>query len=122
MIVTRPATAADVKLFYPEYSCSFRAWVAEQDGRVQGIIGVALTRPIACMFSAFREPLRQHLKCMPILRLIKKAQAAVQESKIPVLAIAEPTEPTAPGMLERIGFEYLGRIDGDELYQWTPGG
>jgi hypothetical protein len=121
MIVTRPATVADVREFYPEYTCSFRAWVAEIDGEVQGIIGVALTRPFACMFSAFREALRPHLKSLSILRLIKRAEAAVRASSVPVLAIAEPTEVTAPGMLERIGFEYLDRIDGDEIYQWSSG-
>ena len=60
------------------------------------------------------------LKSLTILRLIKRAEAAVKASRVPVRAIAEPTEPTAPGMLERIGFEYLGRFGGDEIYEWEP--
>lgn len=120
MIVARAATAADVREFYPEFTCSFRAWVAELDGKVEGIIGVALTRPFACMFSAFREALRPHLKSLSILRLIKKAEAAVHASKVPVLAIAEPKEPTSKGMLGRLGFEYLDTIDGDVVFEWSP--
>lgn len=120
-IKARPATATDVKAFYPDMTSSFRAWVCEIDGEVQGIIGIALLRPVACMFSAFREPLRPHLKSLTVLRLIKRAEAAVKASRVPVWAAAEPGEPTAPGMLERLGFEYLGRIDGDEIYSWVPG-
>jgi hypothetical protein len=117
----RPAATADVKAFYPEMTSSFRAWVCELDGEAQGIIGLALLRPIACMFSTFREPLRSHLKSLTVLRLIKKAEAAVKASRVPVWAVAEPEEPTAAGMLERLGFEYLGRIGGDEIYSWVPG-
>lgn len=107
-------------MFYPEMTCSFRAWVCELDGKVEGIIGLALLRPIACMFSAFREALRPYLKHPTVLRLIKRAEAAVKASRLPVRAIAEPTEPTAPGILKRLGFEYLGEIDGDQVYEWGP--
>lgn len=117
----RAATAADVKAFYPEMTSSFRAWVCELDGEVQGIIGLALLRPVACMFSTFREPLRPHLRSLTVLRLIKRAEAAVKASRVPVWAVAEPDEPTAPGMLKRLGFEYLGCVAGDEIYSWVPG-
>lgn len=120
MLVSRPATAADVREFYPDMTCSFRAWVCELDGKVEGIIGLALTRPIACMFSAFREALRPYLKSLTILRLIKRAEAAVKASRVPVRAIAEPTEPTAPGMLERLGFEFELMNDGDAIYRLEP--
>ena len=83
-----------------------------------GIIGVALGRPFACMFSTFKEPLRPYLKSMTIMKLIKKAQGAVKESRVPVRAIAERTEPTAPQILERLGFEYAGEWDGDDVYEY----
>lgn len=118
----RPATAADVKLFYPEITASFRAWACDIDGEPQGIIGLALTRPAACMFSTFEEPLRPHLKSLTVLRLIKRAEMTVKASLVPVLAIAEPNEPAAAGMLERLGFEHLGRFDDDEIYRYLPGG
>jgi hypothetical protein len=117
MLQARPANANDVKHFYPEITASFRAWACDLDGQVQGIIGLALTRPTACMFSTFNEPLRPYLKSMTVLRLIKTAEAAVKASRVPVLAIAEPSEPTARGMLERLGFEHIGEFEGDEIYR-----
>ncbi len=115
-LAVRAATPDDVKNFYPDLGCSFRAWVCELDGEVQGIVGVALTRPNAGMFSVFREALRPHLRHLAILRAIKAAQAAVKASRVPVLALAEPGEPTAPKLLERLGFEYIGAFDEGEVY------
>lgn len=114
--VVRPATSDDVKAFYPDMHCSFRAWVCELNGEVQGIIGLALMRPIACLFSVFREPLRPYLRHPAILRAIKRAQGFVMASRVPVLALAEPSEPTAPGLLKRLGFEYIGAFDEGEIY------
>lgn len=115
----RPATAADIEHFYPGMTSSFRAWVCEMDGEPQGIIGVALLRPIACFFSSFREVLRPYLKHPAVLRLIKNAQAAVRAIRAPVWAIAQDDEPTAPAVLERLGFRHLGELDGDVIYEWA---
>ena len=117
-LTTRPATAEDVARFYPEHSASFRAWVAEIDGVVKGVIGIALYRPVSCLFSVFDEELRVHLKRPAILRLIKLVESVVKRSRLPVRAVAEPTEPTAPDILKRLGFEYLDDIDGDAVYQY----
>jgi hypothetical protein len=90
------------------------------DGEPMGIVGVALLRPVACMFSTFKEPLRPYLKHPAVLRLIKKAQNAVRASQVPVWAAAEPDEPTAPKILERLGFRPLGMIGGDNVWEWRP--
>ena len=118
MITTRPATIEDVRRFYPEHSCSFRAWVAEMDGVPEGIIGLALSRPLACMFSTFNEALRPHLKCVTVLRIIKQAERAVKESRVPVIALAESDEPTAPGILTRLGFKSAGVTGDGEVFVW----
>lgn len=117
----RPATAADIAEFYPEMTSSFRAWVAEIDGVPQGIIGIALLRPIACMFSSFREVLRPYLRHPTILRLIKKAQAEMKASSVPVGAAVEPGEPESPKILTRLGFRPAGELSGYEIYVWVPG-
>ncbi len=119
MIACRPARREDIEHFYPEMGASFRAWVCELDGELAGIVGVALIRPTACMFSKFDEALRPHLKCLSILRCIKKARDAMASCGGPVIAIAEPGEETAPSLLRRLGFEYVDNIDGDEVYQWV---
>jgi hypothetical protein len=118
MLASRPATAADVQKWYPDNTCSFRAWVCELDGEARGIIGLALTRPIACLFSAFDEELRPHLKSMTVWRLVKKTQALIEARGLPVFAIAEAGEPRAAGNLMRLGFEYLTTEDGDQVYEW----
>jgi hypothetical protein len=118
-LTARPATAADVRQFYPTWTCSFRAMVCELNGEVQGIIGIALLRPVACLFSVFNEPLRPFLRHLTVLRLIKWAQGAVKASRVPVLALAEPDEATAPDILTRLGFKHLGTFDDGEIYQWA---
>ncbi len=115
---SRPASASDVSRWYPEYSCSFRGWVAELDGEPKGIIGIALTRPYACLFSAFDEELRPYLKSLTVLRLIKKVQHVMETRGLPVLAIAEPDEPKSVGILERLGFTFRCEEDGDQVYEW----
>lgn len=114
---SRPATADDVRLFYPEVTASFRAMVCTMDGEPQGIIGIALTRPVSCLFSVVRDPLRPYLKSLTVLRLIKWVQGIIETSRVPVRAIAEPTEATADGILRRMGFSYVGRFDDDEIYE-----
>lgn len=118
---SRPATKADIMQYYPDVTTSFRAWVCEMDGESIGMIGVAMGRPFACMFSSFKEPLRPHLKSMTVMKLIKKAHAVVKQSRVPVRAIAEPSEPTAPHILERLGFEHIGEADGDQIYEYWGG-
>jgi hypothetical protein len=115
-LTSRPATAADIAEFYPTMTSSFRAWVAELDGRPEGIIGIALLRPIACLFSTFRDALKPYLKHPAVLRLIKKAQAAVKACSAPVAAAIDPEEPESPKILTRLGFKPCGWVDGHEMY------
>lgn len=117
-LTVRPATADDIRHFYPEQTCSFRAMVAELDGERAGIVGLALTRPTAAMFSKFDEPLRPYLKRPAILRAIKRVEGMAKASRVPVVAIAEPTEPTAPALLERMGAKFVGQQDGSDFYGW----
>lgn len=119
-ITGRAATAADVKQFYPELTASVRAWVCEIDGKAEGIIGIALLRPVACMFSTYREALRPHLRHPAVLRLIKRAQIAMRSMGATVWAAAEPDEPTATRILARLGFNLLGEFEGDVIYEWRP--
>lgn len=121
MIVTRPATASDVAGLHPEVSgSSYRAWAVDLDEQPVGVIGLALTRPRACLFCAFDEALRPYLKSMPVMRLLKNVEIMFKARGLPVFAIREPNEDKAAGMLERLGFEYIGDVDGDQVYEWNP--
>lgn len=84
------------------------------------MVGVAMVRPFGCMFSVVEDELRPHLKSMTVMRIVKAAHEAVMSSKCPIRAIASPNEPTAPGLLRRLGFEYAGNVEGDEIYEWSP--
>jgi hypothetical protein len=42
----------------------------------------------------------------------------VAKSDVPVYAIAEPDEPTAPGFLEHVGFKHITSNSSGEVYEW----
>lgn len=114
----RAATAEDIQEFYPHLGCSFKAWVCELDGKVEGIVGIAMLRPIAALFCRFNEALRPYLKHVAVLRLLKKAEEAVRASRLPVWTVAQADEPLAPKIITRLGFARLGNIYGDEIYEF----
>ncbi len=122
MILTRPARHEDVAALHPEVvGVSYRAWVAELDGKPVGVIGLALTRPRACLFCGFGEDLRPHLKSMPILRLLKKVQGLVEQRGLPVYALRDENEDKAPAILKRLGFEPFGKFENYDVWEWGKG-
>jgi hypothetical protein len=120
MILTRPARADDVARLHPEVAgVSYRAWVAELDGKPAGVIGLALTRPRACLFCGFDETLRPHIGSPTVLRLLKKVETMFKARGLPVFTIRDRNEPKAQALLDRLGFEYVGDVDGDAVYEWS---
>jgi hypothetical protein len=99
---------------------SYRAWACDLDGELAGVIGLALTRPRACLFCWFDEKLRPHLKSVAVLRLVKKTEALMQARGLPVYAIRQADEPKAAEMLTRLGFTPLDVVDGDEVWEFEP--
>lgn len=121
MITTRPATSADVAELHPgAEGTSYRAWTCDLDGKPAGVVGLALTRPRACLFCSFDETLRPYLKSVAVLRLLKKAEALFKARNLPVYTIRDKAEPKAPAILARLGFEYLADVEGDEVWGWSP--
>lgn len=120
-LTARPATAADIAGLHPgAQGVSYRAWVCELDGEKAGVVGLALTRPRACLFCWTDERLRPHLKSPTVLRLLKKAEAAFKTRGLSVYAIREKSEPKAAAMLTRLGFEPFGEVDGEEVWGYEP--
>lgn len=118
-LVSRPATAADILAVHPDQTCSWRAWAVDLDGKLAGVIGIALMRPMACLFCWFDEALRPYLKSLTVLRLLKKVEEVVKASRVPVLAIRDRKEPKAPHILKRLGFVFDHVSDeGDPIYKW----
>lgn len=83
------------------------------------MIGLALTRPRACLFCWFDERLRPHLKSMTVLRLLKRVDMLIRERGRPVYAIRQADEPKAAAILTRLGFQPVEEIDGDEVWERT---
>lgn len=99
---------------------SYRAWACELDGELVGVIGLALTRPRACLFCWFDEKLRPHLRSVAVMRLVKKVEQAMRERNLPVHAIRQADESKAGEILSRLGFIPAGEVDDDEVWEWTP--
>lgn len=121
MLASRPATADDVRGLHPgAEGVSYRAWACELDGEKAGVIGLALTRPRACLFCGFDEKLRPYLKSLTVLRLLKKTETLIRQRGLPVYAIRQADEPKAAAILTRMGFEPLGELDGEDVWGWEP--
>jgi hypothetical protein len=118
MISVRPAKIEELARIHPEaVGTSYIAWTAELDGEPAGSIGLALTRPRACLFCGFDEALRPYLKSMPILRLLKKVERTMKMRGAPVYAIRDRNEPQAERILTRLGLVPAGEVDGDEVWR-----
>ena len=121
MIVSRPATAEDVRSVHPDQGCSFIAWAVDLDGKLAGVVGLAKTRPVACAFCWIDETLRPYLKSLTVMKLLKKLEAACRASRLPVVAIRDRKEPKAPHILKRLGFTFDHVSDeNDAVYRWGP--
>lgn len=118
LLSSRPATADDIRNFYPGMTCSFRALVCEMDGEPVGILGLALARPSASIFSTFSEALRPHLGSLTVLRMVKWLRGVVARHRGPVFAIRERSERKAVHLLKRLGFRFYGLADGDAVYRY----
>lgn len=112
---SRPATAADIALFYPGVGCSFRARVCEMNGEPRGIIGVALACP-SCVFTSFDEALRPYLRHPTVLRMLKWLHDILERSLGPVFAIRQRDERQAVHILKRLGFRFSGFVDDEAIY------
>ncbi len=118
-MTTRPAKEVDVVGLH-DCTASYRAWACELDGELVGVVGLALTRPRACLFCWFDEKLRPYLRSLSVLRLLKKAETMITERALPVYAIRQADEPKAAEILERLGFRQMGEIDDDDVWEFIP--
>lgn len=117
-LIVRPATLDDVRQYYPDVGASFRAWVAEIDGVVDGIVGVVMTRPVACLISCVGERLRPLLKTLSVLRAIKRVHDLCRAYHGRIIAVQDKNEPQSPAILARLGFYPIGLIDGDLWHEF----
>jgi hypothetical protein len=99
-ITIRPATADDIRGFYPAgLGRSVRAWVAEVEGDVQAIAGVLATGEYLLVFSDMKAG--AGLPKLTIWRGAKMLLAKIAALNLPLLAVAHDC--SGP-FLMRLGF------------------
>lgn len=110
----RPATADDCKSFWgSDTPVSMRAFVAEQDGVVKAVAGLAFMPSSIVAFSDQSSEMPPH--SMTAMRMARKIIGVMKDIKSPVYCVADKTKPNACSFLEHIGFTPLG----DRNYIWS---
>jgi hypothetical protein len=99
----RPATRDDVLQWYGNVPATMRAIVAEDDGRVLGIAGLASVGGGLQAFSEIDDALRGHR--LFLARAAIAFRGLLAETPGAIVAICSQCEPTAPRLLSWLGFE-----------------
>lgn len=113
-MIIRPATFEDATAFWGKTApVSIRGYVAELDGRVMGIAGLAYAPNQIRGFADMVEEGQKYP--MTIMRITKLVKALLNETKAPVFCNADPNLPNARKFLEHIGFK---QVD-DRTFVWS---
>jgi len=116
------ATPKLVKRFYdgkPPIK-TIRGFVAVAEGeRVIGIGGISYEGKTMLAFTEMKPEMRKHKKAMA--RAVRLLETFYNNLPYPVVAFAHSEEPTAPGLLKRLGFVNTGlKTDQGEILVRSP--
>ncbi len=103
-----PATRQDIEQFYgPGFKWTFRAYAARDEDQTLGVGGIYYDGEYIIVFSSFKPEIEKYP--LAKARGLKKIMEIVGDREC--YAIADANFPSAPELLERIGFEHVeGRI------------
>jgi hypothetical protein len=111
----RPVQPGDYEAVYGEpLKHSIKGYTVTIDGEPRGIAGVAY---VDGQVNAFSRGLPGIPKKW-IVRGTRLTLEMIRGMDCPVLAIADPNIPTAPGFLEWCGFEHVTTNSQGEVYRW----
>ena len=103
-MIIRAATAEDAKAYWGKsLPVSVRGYVAELDGKVMGIAGLAYAPTQIRAFADMAEGGQKYP--MTIMRITKLVKALLNETKAPVYCNADEALPNARKFLEHVGFK-----------------
>jgi RimJ/RimL family protein N-acetyltransferase len=110
----RPATHADLVAFYGKPpSQTSRSWVGVVDGTVLAVFGLVYKRGRPAYFFSDLAPEARRYR----IAIMRAARMMLdQMGQIPVPAFADPGIPAAGRFLERLGFRFIGEVDGQMVY------
>ncbi len=115
-MIIRPSTLEDViEMTGDTFPESIRSVTAEHEGKVVAIAGVRHSSPPVC-FSDIRPEIKEHPRAVAIM--IRRVRKMLSEYHVPIYAIADANEPTAPGFLQHVGFEFVTSAIQGEVYRW----
>ncbi len=115
-MIIRPATRDDIiEMCGGTFAENIWAMVAEDEGKVLALAGVRYSNPTMC-FGNIKPEMKKSPRT--IIKLARMVTKVVDESDMPVYAIADKDEPTAPRFLEHVGFDYLMSSRNGEIYKW----
>lgn len=112
-IVTRRATQLDLETYYGDRNHgTMKAYVAEMDGELVGVVGVVRDRNCGRYFCDFKPELQPHLRSITIMRAVKASLRFADEYRGPLVAVADDAESCR--LLNRLGFTHIQGV----LYGW----
>lgn len=115
-MIIRPATRSDViEMCGGTFPDNIWAMAVDDEGDLLAIAGVRYSNPRMC-FGNIKPEIKKSPRTL--VKLARMVTAVVAESDVPVYAIADKDEPTAPRFLEHVGFEYMMTSSDGEIYQW----
>jgi N-acetylglutamate synthase-like GNAT family acetyltransferase len=106
-MIIRPLTREDMLAFWQAGALerSVRGFVAEKDGQILGVTGLIYMPSVIIAFAEMRVDGQKYQ--MSIMRIAKRMQALMRESRAPIFAVADPDLPNSMAFLERVGFEQV---------------
>lgn len=112
----RAATKDDlIEMVGQTFPENIRAVTAEHDGELLAIAGIRMSNP-KVIFSDIKPEVKKHPRV--VVQLIHKVQAMMEDYNTEIYAIANENEPTAPGLLNHMGFKHVMTTRQGEVYQW----
>lgn len=113
-MIIRAATADDAKAYWGKsLPVSMRGYVAELDGKVMGIAGLAYGVNQITAFADMAEGGEKYP--MAIMRITKLVKGLLNETRAPVYCNAEIARPGAAKFLEHVGFKHVN----GRTYVWS---
>lgn len=113
-MMIRAATAADAHAFWGRtLPGSIRGYVAELDGQVMGIAGLAYAPNNIIAFADMAEGGQKYP--MTIMRMTKLVKTLLNETRVPVYCNADVKLRNSTKFLEHIGFKPCG----GRAYVWS---
>ena|SRR5688572_18600318 len=103
----RWATPEDIDAFYGKRPPqTVRALVLEIDGIVMGIGGLTSEVGQVVAFIDLKPEAKKYKKSL-VRALWTGYEKLMRGNKVPIIAVADPNEPTAEGLLKHFGFEHM---------------